>query len=123
MKPVATASNLEPSLHRSASRRPESSWSTSTSVRRDAEHGRRDARAPHRTIRFMAPIHVQSLEVFPLSEILMVGTRGSRDSIGAGERGADEPAARPAIALFGAQSPKSRAVSELTLRAMSGTFL
>ncbi len=42
-------------LHRSASRRPESSWSTSTSVRRDAEHGRRDARAPHLHCRFMVP--------------------------------------------------------------------
>ena len=33
-----------------------------------AEPGRRDARAPHRPDRFMAPIHVQSLEVFPTHE-------------------------------------------------------
>ncbi len=55
-------------LHRSASRRPETTRSAATRVRRDAEPSRRDARAPHRTFRFMATIHVQSLEVFPLHE-------------------------------------------------------
>ena len=52
-------------LHRSASRRPEPARCASTRVRRDAELGRRDARAPHRTFSFMAAIHIQSLEVFP----------------------------------------------------------
>ncbi len=44
------------------------------------------------TVWFMAPIHVQFLEVFPTHEPLLAGTLGSRVPVGAAERGADEPA-------------------------------
>ncbi len=44
-------------LHRSASRRPKTTWGTATRVRRDA-------RAPHRSFRFRATMHAPPLDGF-----------------------------------------------------------
>ena len=83
---------------------------TATRVRRDAEPSRRDARAPHRTFKFMATIHAQSLEISPPHELFV--NRAGRYS----EKGHENSArfwSAAALCRFAPSRPKRRRAGAL----------